>query len=477
MTNTKFPQCKTCNMTEEVQDFLNASREQGIGFKQMAQELLDVFEIGISDTSLGNHYKKHVELGLEDNMVLPPVTKNNTPKGYTPSVSLNEDGSGEVVTRPQAGEKLITDFSDALREMGVDPTNFVVEGTLGMTRWEQRSFDKVKEEYVTVLLSSYRVKIREKSKMVATETIEVTDREEYPLLYTVAEKLGERGLIDLPQERKDKDDNKTSVVIFSDPQVGKCGSRGGSDELIERVAAKHLKLEKYLGRMNSANAVFMDGGDIIEGFENTAQQMNTNDLSLMDQIDLAHTMELEFIDLLSRTHDRVDAMSVPSNHTAWRKGKDSLGKPGDDWGMHIMRQVEKVYDRYNAGHNVDFHYANEWQKSLVLDVQGYGLGLVHGDNVNKPDAIPQWWANQCHGGGPTALADILISAHFHCLRVQPSGRNAVTGNQKWWIGSPTMDNGSDWYANGMGGGDSDAGLLVFTIEKDLGFNIANLELL
>lgn len=474
----KSTQCKTCNMTTEVQDFLNELHKQLVGFREMARNLEEVYDIHISDTSLGNHFKNHF-MSPED-IVTAPITKNNTPKGYTPGFELKEDGTGIVTSKPQIGNKLITDFKDILLEMGVDPEKFIVEGSAGMSKWEQRSFNKKTDEFEVVWLSAYKVKVREKTSVTTGDTLQISDRDGYPLLYEVADRLASDGQLEEAYKKPrlgHTNDEQTTVVVFADPQVGKVGSRGGSAELTERVAQKYSKLEDYISRMNSSSAVFMDPGDIIEGFENTAQQMTTNDLSLMDQIDLAHTFELEFIDLLSKTHERVDAMSVPSNHAAWRKGKDYLGKPGDDWGLHIMKQVEKAYDRYNTDHNVGFHYANEWQKSLVVDIQGYGLGLVHGDNVNKPEALPQWWANQCHGGGPMALADLMVSGHYHTLRIQPTGRNALTGNQKWWVGAPTMDNGSDWYANGMGGGDSDAGLLVFTINKGLGFNLANLEIL
>lgn len=473
MTAKKNSQCKTCNMTQEVQDLLNELHKQVTPYREMARNLEEIYEIHISDTSLGNHFKNHVD--ASKNIVTAPVTKNNTPKGYTPNFELKEDGTGIVTSKPQLGDKLITDFRDILLEMGVDPENFIIEGSAGMSKWEQRSFNKKTDEFEVVWLSAYKVKVRQKV-VASTETavLEVSDREEYPLLYKVAEEIRNNTPVG---HLRGKDPDKTTVVLFADPQIGKAGSRGGTDELIERVAEKHSKLEGYIQKWNSSGAAFLDAGDIIEGFENTAQQQTTNDRTLMEQIDLAHTFELEFIDLLSKTHDKVDALSVPSNHAAWRKGKDYLGKPGDDWGMHVMKQVQKVYDRYNDDHNVNFHYANEWQKSLVVDIQGYGLGLVHGDNVNKPEAIPQWWANQCHGGGPTATADILCTGHFHTLRIQPTGRNALTGNQKWWIAGATMDNGSDWYANGMGGGDSDAGLVVFVIDKNKGFDIGSLELL
>ena len=65
--------------------------------------------------------------------------------------------------------------------------------------------------------------------------------------------------------------------------------------------------------------------------------------------------------------------------------------------------------------------------------------------------------------------------HRAFLTVLPSGRNPSTGKSKWWLQAPTTDNGSSWFRN-VGGGDSDAGLLVFDITPD-GFDLSSLTVL
>lgn len=466
--NASKSQCMTCGMPSEVQKFIIAMTQEGLPYTRMSAQMHDVYGITISADALSNHIKKHIVVDPLLGVVTPPNSSAILGKDWTPRVELNEDGTGTVVSKPYTN-RVITNMKDILVDMDVDPDAFVVIGAAKVAKWEQRAFDKASESFVTVWLSAYRVNIEE----VKVHSLQAADGDEsaseavdLPTLYATAKSAAES----TEPRVSGTNEDRTTVVVFADPQIGKAGGRGGTPELIERVVRKQQALKRYINGQNSASAVFLDAGDIIEGFENTAQQQTTNDLSLMEQIDLAHTLELEFIDILSKTHTRVDAASVPSNHAAWRRGKDYLGKPGDDWGLHILRQVEKGYDKYMPDHNVAFHYADQWKKSLVLDVQGLGLGLVHGDCVSKPDSIPQWWANQCHGGGPVAKADILVSGHFHTFRLQPSGRNPNTDRQKWWVGAPTLDNGSDWYANGMGGGDSDAGLLVFVIDKNKGFD-------
>lgn len=467
---TYHEQCKTCNMTEKVHEFIEEMIDINLGYAEMSRQLHEAQNVKISPDALSNHLRKHRKLDPLLGVVLPPVTSQTTPKGWSPGVELEGD-TGVVTSTPQTNDK-ITDFSDILRELGIDPESFEVVGPARISKWQQRA-RQGSEGFKTVWLTAYRLNIQKRG--LSEEVSEDTPELDLPLLYATSKaSAGKwRGPVNVASRR----DNRTTVVAFADPQTGKNGSRGGTDELIKRIEVKKQRLAEYCGRQNSATSIFLDAGDIIEGFENVEQQQYTNDLSLMEQVDLSHTFELDFIDLLSELHDSVIGASVPSNHAAWRKGKGNLGKPSDDWGLHIMKQVEKAYTRYRPDNNVTFMYPEEWRKSLIIPVQGINLGLVHGDDVNKPEAMPQWWANQCHGGGPVATADILLHGHFHTLRLHPSGRSATTGKQKWLIGSPTLDNGSDWYANGNGGGDSDAGLLVFVIDKETGLDIESLAVL
>ena len=469
MTSTNS-QCKTCNMTEEITEYLTELHKQGVGFKALSGMLERDHGIHIADTSIGNHFKKHTnytKIRAKDSVNIKTTDTNlrvKYPKGYTPSVELNEDGTGMVVSMPQDTEVLLTDYSDILREMGIDPNSFKVVGSAGISKW-QSSPD--------TWSTSYRVRIE---KIVDEEPdVEDPDFEPLPLLVSRAKEFGNY----TPQlyfTNRVKDDETTVCVSLGDMQTGKVGSRGGTVDLINRVRVAQDKLAQYVEASGATSSVLLDAGDIIEGFENVKAQEFTNDLSLMEQVDLAHTLELEFVDLLRSATDHVDVMSIPSNHAAWRKGKDYLGRPGDDWGIHIARRIEKELDKYVPGHNVDFHYSDMWKKSLNLNVQGYGLGLVHGDDAKRPEAMDQWWMKQVHGGGPTALSDILVHGHYHTFRAYSSGRS-LSGAQKWILGSPTLDNGSDWFANGPGGSDSDPGLLVFQIRKGHGLDLQSLTVL
>jgi len=266
-------------------------------------------------------------------------------------------------------------------------------------------------------------------------------------------------------------DSRVTVVALSDVQAGKVDHRGGTPELIDRLEGMRHKLAALLKQRRPTSTVLAEVGDLFEGFESGGNPMFTNDLSLSQQMDLAGTEVYRFVELMHR-HGPVRVVSIPSNHTAWRSGKQQLGRPGDDLGIFVHRQVEKL--ARTAGIDATWTYPEMYDESVVVDILGTNLGVVHG-NQYQPGQAVTWWQKQQHGGMPTARADILLTGHYHHLTVIPTGRNPHTGKAKWWLQAPTTDNGSSWFRN-VGGGDSDAGLLVFDITED-GFDLSSLTIL
>ncbi len=463
MTNTPTysKQCRTCNAPESVQNYVNGLyTELGPKYTEISRRVQTLFSYRIGPDALTTHLTDHANISASETTVTPilgvvnpPVTP---PKGWEPRVEIDGD-SGEVTTTPQTNDK-ITDFANILEEFGIDPEEFEIEGSVKLSKWQV---------YDESWRTSYKFRIAKKNP----STFELPT-----LVREVKENIFFVGSQNVGEEPAKKNPNRTLIVPFSDLQAGKVGSRGDSQSLIERVMEKKEKLEAYIKEQGCSEAVFLDGGDIVESFENVAQQGFTNDLSIMQQLDLAGTLEQEFITLLAKYHDKVIVGGVPSNHGAWRKGKDVLGRPSDDWGLFLLRQIQKAYllSPETYGH-VEFRYPGEWEKSLAIPVQGLDIGLVHGEDSSLAQ-MENWWAKQVHGNSPIADVDILITAHYHTLGLKPSGRSRKTGKQKYWIATPTLDNGSDWWANKTGS-DSDPGLMAFVIDSEIGFDLQSFTVL
>ena len=337
----------------------------------------------------------------------------------------------------------VAEFTELLVRAGWDPEKVEILG--GVNQWFKET---AKGE-----MASYFFKVRVKESSL-----------DLPALYSAARRKPRAAVAGARSER-------TTVVVLSDVQAGKVGSRGGTPELVERLEVTRRKLELHLRKVKPSRTVLAEAGDLFEGFESGGNPMFTNDLSLAQQMDLAGTEVFEFVSLLSRW-GHVDVAAVPSNHTAWRRGKQNLGRPSDDLGLHVHRQVERLAKA--SGLDADWHFPRDYDESMILDVDGTRIGLVHG-NQFSPGAAPVWWGKQQHGGQPVGSADVLVSGHYHHLSVIPSGRNPYSGRSKWWLQAPTLDNGSDWFRN-VAGDDSDPGLLVFDITAD-GFDLQSLTVL
>ena len=265
--------------------------------------------------------------------------------------------------------------------------------------------------------------------------------------------------------------DRATVVVFADPQIGKTGRRGGTPELVERIAEKRALLDPLLKLRKPSRVLLADAGDGFEGFESGGNPMFTNDLSLAQQMDAYGTELWLFIEQLHR-HAPVTVAGVTSNHTAWRNGKQQLGNPQDDLGLFVHRQVEKITTA--ASMDVSWVAPKPYDESVAVDLLGTTIGMVHGNQFSLGGAVA-WWEKQTFGAQAISAADVLVSGHYHSFSANVAGRNPSSGRQRWAIGAPTLDNGSDWYRQ-TAGRDSDPGLLVFDV-TDKGFDLSSLTIL
>lgn len=266
-------------------------------------------------------------------------------------------------------------------------------------------------------------------------------------------------------------DDRATVVVFADPQIGKVGRRGGTPELLDRLVEKREKLATVLRDRKPLQTALLDAGDGFEGFNSGGNPMFTNDLSLAEQMDVYGTELYSFVELMQR-HGSVDVAAVTSNHTAWRNGKQNLGRPADDLGLYVHKQVAKVAAA--AKIDASWHIPLPYDESVAIDILGTSVGLVHGNQFGPGQQI-QWWEKQTFGAGAVALADVLVSGHYHTFSAAVGGRNPHTGRQRYGLGAPTLDNGSDWYRQ-TAGRDSDPGLLIFDITPN-GFDLSSMTVL
>ncbi len=369
--------------------------------------------------------------------------KIEPPKGFRPA--LDFDGTNGVATLAPVPGNDVPSFEEFLIEQGFDPKEYEVVGAPRTSRWQQREGGE--------WLTSYRFSFTK-----------ITQANDLQLLWKTA-KAGSK----LPKKTTAPSD-KALVVMLADFQLGKTDHRGGYEEQLSRLLSSFDSLEAKFRKGKYERIILAELGDIVEGFANKAdqQQLATNSMSIMDQVDLSCTL---IFDIIKRANkfSQVTYATVASNHCQNRVNKQVVGLPGnDDWGIFIAKQLSRLNKELKL--DLEILTPQPSDESLAVDVFGdefHVLGLWHGHQSARPEAVPSWWEKQTFGNQPVSAASIGLSGHFHHLRVQELGLHA-NGGSRYWIQGKTMDNGSSWFRL-RSGQDSQPGITCFELEKEKHF--------
>jgi hypothetical protein len=370
---------------------------------------------------------------------LEPAAVIKAPKDFRPGVVF--DGNEGTATTEGMAE--LPNFDDFLLERGYSPLEYEIIGTPKTSQWQQREGG--------AWLTSYRFSFRKIAMNV-----------DLPALFAAA-RASKRPVI------KVKPKEKALIICPADFQVGKAGgSRGGTPELIERVFASFDKIEVQM-KQGYERIYVLDMGDIIESVSSAMMhaQNQSNDLSLMQQTDLAASLMYELLKRATK-YAPVTYGSVASNHCQNRFMGQAVGRPGlDDWGIVILQQLRRLTTE--VGLDVDYLIPQPDDEGFAFQYGVNTIGAVHGHQAKSPAGVKKWWSDATFGHQWAAGIDVLISAHFHHTIVEEIGQRYDSKGSKFWVQCPTSDGGSDWYRR-RSGIDSSCGILTIELEKNVPFS-------
>lgn len=385
---------------------------------------------------------------------LQPAPKIVAPNDWRPAVEF--DGTnGEATTRGFLPNEQ-PNFDEFLEDAGFDSNLIEIVGEPRTSRWQVARPFPLDPQWLT----AYRFRFR---KRTGTNP-------DLPLLFAEAKKTR-------PCTPKATETGKVFIACLADYQVGKVDHRGGSKELIQRVLASYDRIEAQLKVGKYERIYALDLGDIIEGIENAANmnQLVTNDLSVMQQVDLAASLVWDFLKMATKYAPVIYA-SIGSNHCQWRVNKQTIGKPGrDDWGIVILQQLRRLATE--VGLPVTFLVPHEQEESLIFDAFGDGfhlVGIAHGHQFSRPENALTWWRQNTFGNQTISAASMLLTAHFHHLRVVEAGASH-NGGSRFWVQATTSDNGSSWFKR-VSGEDSVPGITCLELSKGAHYQGAVLKL-
>ena len=360
---------------------------------------------------------------------LQPAEKVPATNNFRPGIEF--DGFEGEATTPGYSDK--PDFDAFLLDAGFDPEEIEIVGTPRTSRWQRYDGD---------WLTSYRFSFRKKGSSV-----------DLPKLFADAKRAHKAHKRPTPNER-------ILILAPADFQIGKTGSRGGTQELIERVLTSYDRAEELMKRNKYERIFVLDMGDLIESISNTAdqQQIATNDLSVPDQVSLGIDLMWEIVKRASK-YAPVTYGSIASNHCQVRANRQAIGRPGnDDWGIMVLKQLRRLATETDL--DVQFLIPQPEDEGFAFRYGIHTIGVVHGHQIKRPEAMAAWWSKQQFGSQWAESVSLMLSGHFHHLRVEELGQFRVDGEiigSKYWVQMPTSDAGSDWYRR-ISGSDSATGI-------------------
>ena len=254
------------------------------------------------------------------------------------------------------------------------------------------------------------------------------------------------------------------VVCLADLQIGKRDERGGTPELLERFFSAMEEVVARIKRSKPETIVLAELGDGCEGFQNVPTQAQSNDRNHIAQLDLHAELVTYAAVELSKLAPRMIIVGVPSNHMEVRENRQAVGGPDNDYGLLTLNQIKRAFAlNPKAFGHVEFAWPGEHEVSKVLNVAGTNVMFTHGHYARgaaAADAVPKWLEKQFAAEAEYHAARIVITGHFHHLRIQQ-----IIGG-RWWFQCPALDNGSSWLKRVNGQGSSDAGILVIRIDAN-----------
>jgi len=233
------------------------------------------------------------------------------------------------------------------------------------------------------------------------------------------------------------------LVALSDMQIGKVDGDGTAGT-IGRIFASHdsaLNRFKQLRKAKQVSeAVIVIAGDCIEGITSQGGNLAAAgriDLSVTEQVRVYRRIVARIVKDYTDTADRVRVMVVPGNHDeAERRGKQ-VRSYTDSWALDGAVAVAEAMDLAGYGDRVAWIMPAYDELVVCVDVAGTTVGVAHG-HQSRTGQMGKWLAGQAQNRQPIGTADLVISGHYHHLRVEALA--ATT-----WIQVPALDGGSTWW--------------------------------
>lgn len=362
------------------------------------------------------------------------VPQSTSPQGWEPGIKYEADGSRLVTLPPSPALADEASWADAVRALGADvPDGYrvrLVEAKYDPAAWHR---DAEGEDAVTRAIWRYRFAVE-----VAPARLDVDE-----LLASVRK----------PKAKPEAVDGETFCFFAGDLQLGKPDG-DGSAGTVERFYAsldRALTRFKALRKRGHSGPVLLGWvGDCIEGTESQGSRLLARlDLTITEQVRVYRRLMAEQVAAFAELAP-VHVAVVPGNHDEAKRIGDQLATRYDDsWAIEGAAQVADVMAA--KGYEIGWTFPGRDGLHLTVDASGTRIGLLHGHQTRGK--MQGWLANKALDREPIGTCDVVVSGHFHTLRLEHLGPTT-------WMQTGALDGGSTWWTH-RGGLSSPPAALTF----------------
>jgi predicted phosphodiesterase len=379
-------------------------------------------------------------LKTTENNTTQPMESRKRSAEWTPGVSW-DGNEGVVTTEPMVGDTH-PDWSGVLRIWGLDPDNFAVVEPVLFNVWGNAE---------GALNRQWKGKVVRKGA-----------KERADIDHLIQEIRKHK-----PRERKPLIESSASlVVVAADWQVGKKDGDGLKGlvgrwlQAIDDVEARYKELKKMGRPIESITVLCL--GDLVEGCDGHYDiQTFTVEVDRRDQVKIARRLLRDALIRWSKFAPEITVAAIGGNHGENRKNGKAFTTLNDNDDVALVESVAEIFQANPEAYgHIKFAIPTD-SLSLTVEVGTKIIGITHGHLARAGAGVEaklrRWIADQTLGRNKIGDCDILVTGHYHSLKM------ADWGGVKW-LQAPALDGGSVWWSQSTGE-TADVGVLTFVVSE------------
>jgi len=379
-------------------------------------------------------------LKTTENNTTQPMESRKRSAEWTPGVSW-DGNEGVVTTEPMVGDAH-PDWSGVLRIWGLDPENFAVVEPVLFNVWGNAE---------GALNRQWKGKVVRKGA-----------KERADIDHLIQEIRKHK-----PRERKPLIEGSASlVVVAADWQVGKKDGDGLKGlvgrwlQAIDDVEARYKELKKMGRPIESITVLCL--GDLVEGCDGHYDiQTFTVEVDRRDQVKIARRLLRDALIRWSKFAPEITVAAIGGNHGENRKNGKAFTTLNDNDDVALVESVAEIFQANPEAYgHIKFAIPTD-SLSLTVEVGTKIIGITHGHLARAGAGVEaklrRWIADQTLGRNKIGDCDILVTGHYHSLKM------ADWGGVKW-LQAPALDGGSVWWSQSTGE-TADVGVLTFVVSE------------